>query len=244
MRLLTSLTLAATALLLTNCHDVPNESFDDLVIRYDATGRYHTGPTIYASSPILIYTQNGVINNKAQVDRFLARRPWAAGYFSHTDVPVGNTTLTLTFRSANRATLTTTTPTSVDSIRTEITDRTPGALLLRQLDTARVMMPITTGCMTRVNQLAEAVLQARHDKTCQAMPPVTGYSQYCQVRRVRVLKARAKDLSIPLFSYLVQSGGCQTAYTGEWNMLSETLPSLLGTGDTVVVQEREIPLLR
>ncbi|RAK65847.1 hypothetical protein [Hymenobacter edaphi] len=243
MRLLPSLAVAA-ALLLANCSGGTNDDFSPRAILYDATGRYHAGPTIYASSPILILTQNGVINDKPRVDRFLARRPWAAGYFSHTDVPVGNATLTLTFRGANQATITTGTPTAVDSFRTEITEREPDYLVLRQLDTARVMKPITTGCMTRVNQLAEAVLQTRHDQTCQAMSPVTGYSQYCQVRRVRVLKARKKDLTIPLVSCLVQSGSCQSAYTGEWNLLNESVQSLLGAGDTVVVQEREIQLLR
>ena len=236
------LPLLAVAALLVGCH---KDQEAPEAVAFDTSGRYHAGPTILATNPITMYTRSGAVTNPTVVDRYLARRPWAADFFSRTDANPGNAvSLTLTFRSLNRATVTVTGPNNyLDSVRADVSVAAD-YLVLKQLDTLSALLPLNTSCMSRAGQLSEALRQLQDDKTCVALPAVTGYSQSCKVRAVRQLKSRAGQPYIPLLSTLVQTGTCQTAVSNQWNSLSTAPLSQLAAGDTVLVQERELPLLR
>ena len=85
-------------------------------------------------------------------------------------------------------------------------------------------------------------------KRCVALPPATGYSRLCRFRPVRLLKMNAGQLFVPQLSWLVQSGqqyaSCGYAASGSWNLFNTGILNQLTAGDTLVVQERAIALLK
>ncbi len=226
----------AAAVVLAGCRK------DEERISYNLSGTYTAENTLRAANPIAMYTAAGQVTNTAVITRFLARRQGLASYFSATDVPVpSNTSLRLTFRANNRATLVSTAPNYVDSIRTEVTDQQLASLRLQNLDSITTLSNASYSCK-KVSELAGYIKEVYPGQRCQAMPPVTGYSQICKQRPVRMVGAHGSQLYVPYFSWLVLADGCYIAYSGEWNLFNRAVLSHLAAGDTVVVQEREIAL--
>ena len=211
-------------------------------ISYSLSGKYTAENTLRATNPIAMYTMAGQVNNAAIVTSFLAKRPMLNSYFSATDATIpGGNTLTLTFRANNQATLLTTSPSYTDSIRAEVTDQQLASLRLQQVDSVNILGSSSYSC-TRVAELSEYIKEVYPGKRCRALPLVSGYSQLCKVRPVRVVGAHGSQLYVPYFSWFVQAGGCTLAYSGEWNMFNRAVLSHLAAGDTIVVQEREVAL--
>lgn len=225
---------------LASCHhDVEN-------LAPDLTGTYVARNIITAAHPIALYTKNGLENNPAVVTRFLARRPSLASYFSVSDVPLpSGSTLRLTFRANNRATVLATTPTYTDSIRAEVGGRQATFFLLQNLDSTLSYSPSSYMGCNRISLLADYVRGTAPGKRCFAAPTIGNLNgQACRERPVRVIGVRGGQLYIPFYSWLIQTGGCYTALSGEWNTFGEGVVGQLATGDTLVVQEREIALHR
>ena len=228
--------LLALGGLLTSCQK------DKERISYDLSGAYTAENTLRAANPIAMYTSAGQVNNAAVITRFLAKRQNLSDYFSATDVAIpSNTTLRLVFRANNRATLYTTAPNYSDSTRSEVTDQQIASLRLQNLDSIMVLSGTGYAC-NRVSDLSDYIKEINPGRRCLAAPTTTGYSRYCRIRPVHVVGARGSQLYVPYFSWLIQTGGCYTAYSGEWNMFNRAVLSHLAAGDTVVVQEREIAL--
>lgn len=228
--------LLTAAVSLTGCRK------DEERIAYNLSGTYTAENTLRAANPIAMYTLAGQVTNTAVITRFLAKRQNLSGYFSATDVAIpGNTTLRLTFRANNRATLLTTSPNYSDSIRTEVTDQQVASLHLQNLDSITTLSGTSYSCK-KVSELADYIKEVYPGKRCQPTPIASGYSQFCRQRPVRMIGAHGSQLYVPYFSWLVLADGCYIAYSGEWNMFNRAVLSHLAAGDTVVVQEREIAL--
>jgi hypothetical protein len=228
--------LLGAALLMVSCQK------DKERIAYDLSGTYTAENTLKAANPIAMYTSGGQVTNTAVITRFLARRQGLASYFSATDVAIpGNTSLRLSFRANNRATLISTAPNYVDSIRTEVTDQQIASLRLQNLDSVTTL-PGTSYSCRKMEELASYIKEVYPGKRCRPLPATSGYSQLCKQRPVRMIGAHGSQLYVPYFSWLVQADGCYIAYGGEWNIFNRAVLNRLATGDTVVVQEREIAL--
>ena len=229
--------LLIAALVLTGCRK------DEERISYNLSGTYTAENTLRAANPIAMYTSAGQVTNAAVITRFLARRQNLSDYFSATDVAIpSNTTLRLTFRANNRATLFSTAPNYSDSVRTEVTDQQIASLRLQNLDSITTLPGGTSYSCRKVSELADYIKEVYPGKRCRALPLASGYSQICKQRPVRMIGAHGSQLYVPYFSWLVLADGCYIAYSGEWNMFNQSVLSHLAAGDTVVVQEREIAL--
>jgi hypothetical protein len=228
--------LLVAAVFLTGCGK------DEERISYDLSGTYTAENTLRAANPIAMYTSAGQVTNTAVIARFLAKRQSLSDYFSATDVAIpSNTSLRLTFRANNRATLFTTAPNYSDSIRTEVTDQQIASLRLQNLDSITTL-PGTSYSCKKISELADYIKEVYPGKRCRLLPNPFGYSQGCRQRPVRMIGAHGSQLYIPYFSWLVLADGCSLAYSGEWNMFNRAVLSHLAAGDTVVVQEREVAL--
>ena len=84
-------------------------------------GEYQAGTTV-TTAPIRMYTKDGAVNNQALIERFVARRTWAAAYFPRTDTPIPTTSsLKVIVRGNNQADLISTSPGRTDTLKTDIT---------------------------------------------------------------------------------------------------------------------------
>jgi hypothetical protein len=206
-------------------------------------GSFQSEPIISATD-IRMYTSTGQVDNRALVDKFLARRQNLTGYFSRVDVPIPATnSLTLAFRGTNRVTLLSKGATSADSILTEITSQSPQRLVLAPLDSVNILR---NGPQNRAEQLSNLVQAEQPGQRCYHVPSASGtYAQSCRVRPIRVITRHDGKLFLPQLSWLIQSAGAYGssywAYSGVQNTFNTSVISQLAVGDTLVVQAREIP---
>jgi hypothetical protein len=209
-------------------------------------GRFQAGSAISATD-IMLYTSAGRVDTKPLVDKFLARRKDLATYFSRVDVPIPAAySLTLAFRGNNRVTVLSKSPTGTDSILTEITSQSPQRLVLANMDSVNIPRSAPQG---RAAQLSSLMEGEQPGQRCLSLPYVSGtYSQYCRVRPIRVITSRDGKLFLPQLSWLVQTAGAYwgfySAYSGVQNTFNTAVISQLAAGDTLVVQAREVPLIK
>lgn len=209
-------------------------------------GEYQAGATV-ATAPIKMYTKDGEVTNQALIDRFLSRRTWAAAYFPRTNTPIPTTSsLKVLIRGNNQASLITTSPGRTDTLKTDITAQRAAYAVLSGRDSVSVLS--SSNATGRCDLLSEQMEAEQPTKRCVALPPVTGYSRQCRFRPVRLLKIDAGQLVIPQLSWLVQSGqqynSCGYAASGSWNLFNTGILNQLMAGDTLVVQQRTIALLK
>ncbi len=206
-------------------------------------GSFQSEPVI-SGTDIKMYTSAGQVDNRALVDKFLARRQNLASYFSRVDVPISTTnSLTLAFRGNNRVTLLAKSATSTDSILTEITSQSPQRLVLASIDSVNMLR---NEPQNRAEQLSALMQAEQPGQRCYRVPFVSGtYTQSCRVRPIRVITRHDGKLFLPQLSWLIQSsssyGSSYWAYSGVQNTFNTAVISQLVVGDTLVVQAREIP---
>lgn len=211
-------------------------------------GKYEASTSPVAATPIRLYTVNGIVDNQVIVDNFIKRQSWVQDYFFRNAVPApNNASLVLAIRSNMRATLIDTHATSTDSVRAEVLSQNDQSFLLANVDSASVLL--SSNSTSRCEQLGERIKNVYPGKRCRSLPPFTGYSSYCMIRPVRVITIKNGNLFIPQFTWLVKTGQpsqsiCGLAYSKEWNTFNPAILNQLVAGDTIVVQEREIPLLK
>lgn len=214
-------------------------------------GDYEAASTL-ATAPIVMYTQNGPVNNPALVDRFLSRQYYASGFFSRNDValPAMNYgSLTLSIRGNKQATFTTVYPSNgfTDVLKTEIIAHQATYFVAAKLDSVSIFT--SAGSANRCSQLSTQTEVASPVKRCVNVSMATGYSQLCTFRPIQVVKIDAGQLYIPRLSWLIQSGnprnsGCGLATGGSANLFNPAVLNQLAAGDTLVVQERTIALIK
>lgn len=214
-------------------------------------GDYQAAGTL-ATAPIVMYTKNGPVNNPALVDRFLSRQYHANGFFSRTDValPALNYgSLTLSIRENKHATFTTVYPSNgfTSTLKTEITAQQATYFVAAKLDSVTTFIPAASA--NRCSQLSTQMEVAAPVKRCVNVSMATGYSQLCTFRPIQLVKIDAGQLYIPRLSWLIQSGnlrssGCGLATGGAANLFNPAVLNQLAAGDTLVVQERTIALVK
>lgn len=214
-------------------------------------GNYEAAATL-ATAPITMYTKDGPVNNPALVDRFLSRQYYASGFFSRNDVALpamSYGSLTLSIRANKQATFTTVYPGNGfrDSLKTEITAQYSNHFVATKLDSVSNFTTATSA--DRCSQLSTQMEVASPVKRCVNVSLATGYSQLCKFRPIQVVKIDAGQLYIPRLSWLIQSGnqrtsGCGRATGGASNLFNPAVLNQLVAGDTLVVQERTIALIK
>lgn len=201
-------------------------------------GEYRAAGTVLAANPITLYTSRGQTDNPTVIDRFLKRQARYNPSFSRTNSLFPGTT-TLSIRANNQATLVHSYQARHDTTEAEITDRTAGYFVLANLDSvgpARKPFYIKDSCGLLIDRLMVAYPGER------CRPDTTHYSSLCKVRPLQVIRVQKGKLFIPQFSWLLRTATCGAAQSGEWNLLNPAMPGQLGSGDTLVVQERLVEL--
>jgi len=212
-------------------------------------GEYQVSNTLVAA-PITMYTKDGPVSNQALIDRFLSRRTWAVSLFSRTNTPIPTTSsLAVVIKGNNRAYFISTAPgaSRSDTLKTDITAQQAKYAVCTERDSISVLT--STNATGRCDVLTGQMQAELPVKRCVPLSMATGYSRQCRFRPVRVLKIDAGQLFIPQLSWLVQSGQtpygtCGFASSGAWNVFNTGVLSQLTAGDTIVVQERTIALLK
>jgi hypothetical protein len=214
-------------------------------------GNYEAASTL-AAAPITMYTKDGPVNNPALVDRFLSRQYYANGFFSRNDVtlpPMAYGSLTLSIRGNKQATFTTVYPSTgvTDTLKTEIIAQRATHFVAAKLDSVSILTSAASA--DRCSQLSTQMEVESQAKRCVNVSIATGYSQLCKFRPIQVIKINAGQLYIPRLSWLIQSGnvrnsGCGRAASGSSNLFNTGVLNQLVAGDTLVVQERTIALLK
>ena len=211
------------------------------------SGSYQSGPTTLVATPIRMYTEKGEVNNPALMDHFLYRHFRTSGPFSRIDIPPGPRVFTLAIRSNKRATLTNTNVAPGDSIQAEVLAQELSSFVLANLDSVDVLS--AGGAPTRCDQLDELIGNTHRGKHCIALPATTGYRFNCRIRPVRLVTIKGSQLVIPLFNYVITAGypapnNCEIVRAEEWNTFNPAILNQLVAGDTLVVQEQQIPLTK
>lgn len=209
-------------------------------------GEYQTSAVV-ATAPVRMYTKDGAVTNQALIDRFLSRRTWAAALFPRTDVPTPpNAWLRVLIYGNNQANLVTTSPGRTDTLKTDITAQRADYAVLSGRDSVAVSS--SSGTTNRCELLVGQLEMEQPVKRCVALSLASGYSRQCRFRPIRLLKIDAGRLLVPQLSWLVQSGtqytSCGYTASGAWNLFNAGMLGQLAAGDTLVVQERTIALVK
>jgi hypothetical protein len=210
-------------------------------------GEYQAENRIAATS-INMYTSNGQVNNTGLIDKFI-RRNRVEDYFSRTDVaiPSGNT-LTLSIDSNNKATFVSTasSPQRTDTLKAEIISRSQDHLALAEFDS---ISTFTSTQSNRCGDLSQSMAQVQPSKRCRPVAFSAGTtSQVCRYRPASALLIKDGGLRLPFLSCMIvnRQGGnnCGNGYSGVRNMFNTAVLNQLRTGDTIVVQVREVPFIK
>jgi hypothetical protein len=219
-------------------------------------GEYQSGSSIIAAAPITMYTATGQINNAALVDRFLTRHLGTSApiYFSRTDVPITNGSVrTITLEANDQTTEVQSLATTRVTSKAVVTSRTPQYLVLTGVDSVAILSGINflpNPCALK----GEMVRTTSSVKVCRPLPLSTGYSQTCKHRPVQALGLRYGQLYIPALSWILKSSTtrtlanptthCTYAVGNQREVFNPAVLNQLATDDTLVVQSREIALIK
>ena len=228
-------------LLLAGCGKDPG-------IELPSPGDYETGPTIVANS-IVMYTKNGQVNNPQLVDKFLSGKQLGPPFFFRTDVANNDFFFKLTISTNSQATLVSQGLTNPVTKKAEITTRNPEYFVLTEVDSVSISSSNTYA--NRCSLLGQKLKTVNPVQRCKSLPLSTGYSQICKFRPVQVVTIRDGKFFLSVLSWMVQTGPsaatgsfCGLSSGGERNTFNPAMVTQLIDGDTIVVQQREIALLK
>ncbi|GAB3856622.1 hypothetical protein GCM10028822_29230 [Hymenobacter terrigena] len=235
--------LAFSALLLGGCSKTKEDA--PLVL----AGEYQAAHVLAATNPIRMYTRTGEITNVQTIDNFLRRQSSSGqGLFSRTDVTITTPdSQTLTIDANDQATVATTYQGTTTRLTSRITLRNPQYFVLTSTDSVSTVTAPSS--FDRCVQLVDQIRAIAPVKRCQALPPITGYSQSCTFHPVQVVGIQNGQLFLPAFSWLIMRsvpslGWCTYTAANERNLFNPAILNQLVAGDTVVVQERRIALTK
>ncbi|UOQ67269.1 hypothetical protein MUN86_05095 [Hymenobacter volaticus] len=228
--------------LLTSC-----EKDQDPTIQLE--GRYETSNTI-VPGPIQLYTTGGRrITDQRVIQSFIQRRHVEEYFLSANQTISDSSSIEVQFVSADKVRLSFKRPKHNDKvIETEITARTQEQLTLTTLAESK-FFKTTDGPSNHCAELGDKIKTVYPVLNWQAVSSASGYSgSYCTGRETRVLTLKNGKPVLTLMSWAVLAygnfGGCSSAYNNEWNTFNTSLPAQLGSKDTVMVQTKEIALLK
>ncbi|MDF7810253.1 hypothetical protein [Hymenobacter sp. YC55] len=228
--------------LLTSCEKDP-----DPIIQLEGT--YETSNTI-VPGPIQLYTMGGRRITDQQVIKSFIKRRRAEEYFlfGNQTIP-DSSSIEVQFQPAGKVILSFKQPNqNAKVVETEITARTQEQLTLTTLAESR-FFKTTDGPSNHCTELGDKIKTVYPELNWQAVSSASGYSgSYCTGRETRVLTLKNGKPVLTLLSWAVLAygnfGGCSSAYNNEWNTFNTALPAQLGSKDTVMVQTKEIALLK
>ncbi|MBC8083512.1 MAG: hypothetical protein H7Z21_09900 [Hymenobacter sp.] len=216
-------------------------------------GNYETDTTVVPAT-IQFYTTGGKrITDLAAIKSFI-RRQRVDDYFSfgNQQIPANNS-VELIVR-ADKVTLVTKQPNQPnDTTETEITAKSQEHLTLTLIAESRVFRSTSNSSFSNCEELGSKIKTVYPAyPTCQALSPATGYSSLCTIRPVRVLSLQDGKPVLTLLSWVVKASRragaaaseCSLAYSNEWNTFNSSLPAQLVGGDTIMVQAKEINLVK
>ena len=116
---------------------------------------------------------------------------------------------------------------------------TPDLLLLARRDSSTYFYPNPDD---RCAQLLRHVLLDHSDSTCYTMPLPTFTDRYCKYRDVFPLSAAGPALNLPTMVLAISGNGCSRNLFNAWGRFNTALAAELQAGDTILVQERTLPL--
>lgn len=214
--------------------------------RFEATGTY-TVTTVPVAGAIRMFTRAGEVNN-AQLIRNFSQRNYSGLLYSP-GVVSPYISGELAFDGNGKATLTTTAVQVGGLVTTtvgyEVTSQTADNLLLSRQLSALTNTPSTPDACYNIVRDIRGLPPVY---TCTALPPTTGFSDQCAFKPVCVLNLRGTQPSLALMSYIFSAANagrtCSLGYRNDFNIFNAMLPSRLNAGDTLVVQEAELPLVK
>ena len=227
--------------LLAGCKDKTEEE-----PRFDATGTY-TITTAPVAGAVRMFTRAGEVRD-AQLIRNFSERNYSGLLYSP-GVASPYLSGELAFGGNGQATLTTTAiqmgSVVANTLVCDITSQTPTTLLLTSQLSAVTYTPSTTNACYSIVRDIKGISPIY---TCKALPPVTGFSSQCDFKPVYVLNLHGIQPSLALLSYIFSTANagqtCSLGYRNDFNVFNTALPSRLNAGDTLVVQESELPLVK
>lgn len=149
--------------------------------------------TALVTAPIMMHTKDETVNNPALMNHFFRWRAWTYAYFSRTDVPIpSNGSFALIIRGTTQATLISIGAGRNDTVRADITSQLAKHVVLAIRDSASILSSDTNS--NRRDQLSAEMEAENPTKQRVWVSPVTGYSQYCRFRPIRVVKINARKL--------------------------------------------------
>ena len=228
--------------LLTSCEKDPDPTIQ-------VEGAYETSNTI-VPGPIQLYTSGGRRITDQQVIKSFIRRRHAEEYFlfGNQTIP-DSSSIEVLFQPADKVILSFKQPNQKERVvETEITARTQEQLTLTTVAESK-FFKTTDSPSSYCAELGDKIKTVYPELNWQAVSHAGGYSgSYCTGRETRVLTLRNGKPVLTLMSWAVLAygsfGGCSSAYNNEWNTFNTSLPAQLGSKDTVMVQTKEIALLK
>lgn len=212
-------------------------SKDEAAASFDSTGQYKLASTI-TTNPIVMYTRNGIVSNQQVLDNFLIRKQLPTPVFYRNDVPNNVfSDFTIDINRNNQATISYQTNSNTATVNAEITTRTPQYLVLAHTDSVFV------GSNLPVDILQENIVLIKRMLRCTTSPLISK----CMNRPFTVTAIQNNKLFLPLFAWLIQTGPTTTIRGGltigsAINIFNPAIVNRLATGDTIVVQTRELAL--
>ncbi|WP_426060817.1 hypothetical protein [Hymenobacter sp. B1770] len=214
--------------------------------QFEATGTYTVSITPEAG-PMRMFTQTGEIQNDALIRRYFERQ--FAGLPIKTGVIPPFLAAELAFTSPSEAILNTTTSTSGTPQSSSVPLTFSGLTIERAVLTSKNPRPFTTPSSnsSKCTNIVRDIQGVSPVYACTALPPSTGFGSQCEFKPVYVLNLRGEKASLAVmffyFSATVSGGSCGTG-GNLFNVLNAALPGRIAAGDTLVVQEAELPLIR
>lgn len=212
-----------------------------------APGDYRSGSTIIASGPVTMYTSSGSTTDLGIISRFVVRQSGGGGFpaFASADVPT-TTATTLSIQANKEVQISESYMGQISFGRlADITGQQSNYIVLTQRDST-VLFVRNTG---RCERFANDLLTVRPQQRClDKFGSSNGVLQICFYLPQRIIKQVNGKLYIPQLSWWLQqgtgSGYCTSGGSGEWNLFNKAVLPQLAPGDTLLVQERQIELMK
>ncbi|MBU6122816.1 hypothetical protein [Hymenobacter siberiensis] len=214
--------------------------------KFDTTGTY-TVSTTPEPRPMRMFTQTGEVRNDALIQRYFERQ--YAGLPIKSGVIPPFLAAELVFTSPSEAILNTTTLMSGTPQTSNVPLTFSGLTNERAVLTSKNPKPSTSpsGNSSKCDNIVRDIQGVSPVYTCTSLPPSTGFGTQCEFKPVYVLNLRGEQASIAImfyyFSATVSGGSCGMG-GNLFNVLNAALPGRIASGDTLVVQEAELPLVK
>jgi hypothetical protein len=212
-----------------------------------APGEYRSGGTIIASGPVTMYTTSGSTTDLNIISRFVVRQSAGGDFpaFAAADVPT-TTATTLSVQANKEVQIGEAYMGQASFGRlADITGQQSNYIILTQRDSTLLVVRNTGRCERFANDL----LTVRPQQRClDKFGSSNGVLQVCFYLPQRIIKQVNGQLYIPQLSWWLQqgvgSGRCTNGGSGEWNLFNKAVLPQLAPGDTLLVQERQIELIK